>query len=71
MSGHVQTPQELYDKIKSVSPLAHVNTIAPTKNAGHFKFVGAVQMSSMPSMEWEQLFNLVDFKPVVAKKGKK
>jgi hypothetical protein len=48
-----------------------VNTIAPTKNEGHFKFVGAVQMSSMPSMEWEQLFNLVDFKPVVAKKGKK
>jgi hypothetical protein len=71
MSGHVQTPQELYDKIKTVSPLAHVNTIAPTKNAGHFKFVGAVQMGSMPSMEWEQLFNLVDFKPVVAKKGKK
>jgi hypothetical protein len=71
MSGHVQTPQELYDKIKTVSPLAHVNTIAPTKNEGHFKFVGDMKMETMPSMEWEQLFNLVDFKPVVVKKEKK
>jgi hypothetical protein len=71
MSGQVQTPQELYNKLKTVSPLAHVSTIAQTKNEGHYKFVGEMTMGSLPKMEWEQLFNLVDFKPVIAKKGKK
>ncbi len=71
IAGEVQTPQELYDKIATVSPLAHVSTIQQTQNKGYYKFVGETTMDGLPKLEWEQLYNLVDFKPVVVLKGKK
>ena len=69
--GAVQTPQELYDKIATVSPLACVSSIQQTQNKGYYKFVGATTMDGLPKMEWEQLYNLVDFKPIIPVKKEK
>ena len=71
ITGPVQTPKELYDKIATVSPLAHVSTIQQTQNKGYFKFVVETSMDGLPKMEWEQLFNLVDFKPIIPVKKEK
>jgi hypothetical protein len=71
IAGAVQTPQELYDKIATVSPLACVSTIQQTQNKGYYKFVGEMTMDGLPKMEWEQLYNLVDFKPIIPVKKEK
>ena len=69
--GPVQTPKELYDKIPIVTPLAHIGTIQQTSQKGHYKFVGDMKMADLPELDWEQLFNLVDIKPIIAAKKDK
>ncbi len=66
--GAVATPEELFAKIPSVTPLATIATIKQTAKAGHYKFVDK-KLADMPSMEWNQLFNLLQLKPVSTVKG--
>ena len=63
IQGPVQTPEELYANIPIVTPLATVGTIKETGKSGHYKFVG-MKMAELPSMIWEQLFNLVKIQPI-------
>jgi hypothetical protein len=61
--GEVLTPEEFFNKIPIVKPLATACTIKETGKNGHYKFVG-MKMADLPIFEWEQLFNLVQIKPV-------
>ena len=67
IQGPVQTPEELYANIPIVTPLATVCTIKETGKSGHYKFVG-MKMAELPSMVWEQLFNLVQIQPIKTEK---
>jgi hypothetical protein len=70
-TGPALTPQEIIDKNATVALLPYDRVLQQTINKYHYKFVGEVSVDTLPTMEWFQLFNLVNCKPVGAKKGKK
>ena len=67
IQGESLTPEELYAKIPIVTPLATVCTIKKTGKSAHYKFVG-MKMAELPTLQWEQLFNLVQIKPIKTEK---
>jgi hypothetical protein len=70
-TGPALTPQEIIDKNATVALLPYDRVLQQTFNKFHYKFVGEVSVDTLPTMEWFQLFNLINCKPVGAKKGKK